>query len=86
MDRRILNWTRTLSPECLAESFSYTSVSASKTRTRPFQLLVTHLFNHQTRHRGQLTALLSQLAYDYGVTDHPWLPSLCKLDSAEAAE
>lgn len=83
MDRRILAWTRTLSPERLAQPFSYTSVSDGKTRTRPFWLLVTHLFNHQTHHRGQLTTLLSQLGYDYGVTDLPWLPSLCELDSAK---
>jgi uncharacterized damage-inducible protein DinB len=28
-----------------------------------------HFFNHQTHHRGQVTALLSQLGRDAGVTD-----------------
>ena len=28
-----------------------------------------HVFNHQTHHRGQITAALSQLGVDYGVTD-----------------
>ncbi|WP_133717861.1 DinB family protein [Methylocaldum gracile] len=84
MDRKILDWTRTLSPERLAQPFTYTSLSDRKTRTRPFWLLVAHLFNHQTHHRGQLTTLLSQLGLDYGVTDLPWLPSLCELDPAEA--
>ena len=31
--------------------------------------LVQHLFNHQTHHRGQITAVLSQVGADYGVTD-----------------
>jgi len=75
-DRRILDWTRQLSPERLAEPFAYTSLSDRTTRTRPHWLLIVHLFNHQTHHRGQLTTLLSQLGYDYGVTDLPWLPGL----------
>ncbi|WP_241210390.1 DinB family protein [Vibrio ichthyoenteri] len=36
---------------------------------RHFTALISHLFNHQTHHRGQLTAVLSQLAVDVGVTD-----------------
>ncbi|MEM1262467.1 MAG: DinB family protein [Pseudomonadota bacterium] len=31
--------------------------------------LLQHLFNHQTHHRGQVTALLHQQGVDYGVTD-----------------
>jgi uncharacterized damage-inducible protein DinB len=45
-------------------------------RTSPAWILVTHMFNHQTHHRGQLTTLLSQLGIDPGVTDLPWLPAL----------
>lgn len=30
---------------------------------------LTHFFNHQTHHRGQITAILSQMGLDYGVTD-----------------
>jgi uncharacterized damage-inducible protein DinB len=37
---------------------------------------VTHMFNHQTHHRGQITTLLKQLGYDAGVTDIPWLPAI----------
>lgn len=39
-------------------------------------VLVTHMFNHQTHHRGQLTTLLAQMGIDPGVTDLPWLPGL----------
>ena len=35
----------------------------------PLWWAVTHVFNHQTHHRGQITTLFSQLGYDPGVTD-----------------
>ena len=38
--------------------------------------MVTQMFNHQTHHRGQATALLMQLGVDPGITDIPWLPAL----------
>jgi len=37
-------------------------------------LAVTHFFNHQTHHRGQLTTLLMQQGIDPGVTDLMWMP------------
>jgi len=39
-------------------------------------VLVTHMFNHGTHHRGQLTTLMKQVGIDPGVTDLPWLPAL----------
>ncbi|NDJ17517.1 DinB family protein [Myxacorys almedinensis] len=75
-DRDILAWAHQLSPEWLNAPFAFTSIqSPVKTRTRPAWLVVTHLFNHQTHHRGQLTTLLTQLGYDLGRTDLPYLPS-----------
>ncbi len=31
--------------------------------------LLSHFFNHQTHHRGQVTTLLAQAGHDPGVTD-----------------
>jgi len=76
MDRQIIEWSKTLSPKWLAQPFEYTSNVDGKTRVLPTWVLVTHMFNHQIHHRGQLTTLLSQLGYDPGITDLPWLPSL----------
>lgn len=73
-DRAIIDWTTTLSSQWLEQPFRYTSNVDRKTRILPTWLLVTHMFNHQTHHRGQLTTLLSQLGYDPGITDLPWLP------------
>jgi len=72
-DREIIVWAETVSQSWLEQSFEYTSNVDGKTRVLPTWVLVTHLFNHQTHHRGQLTTLLSQLGYDPGVTDLPWL-------------
>ena len=69
LDRLIEAWAARL-------DFTYTSRIDGRTRTLPAWLLVTHMFNHQTHHRGQLTTLLSQLGIDPGVTDLPWLPGL----------
>jgi uncharacterized damage-inducible protein DinB len=74
VDQEILAWAKGLSAEWLAQPFSYTSGIDRKTRTLPTWVLVTHLFNHQTHHRGQLTTLLSQMGHDPGVTDLPWMP------------
>ena len=76
MDIQIIEWSKQLSPEWLDQTFEYTSNVDGKTRILPTWVLVTHMFNHQTHHRGQLTTLLSQLGYDPGITDLPWLPSL----------
>ncbi|MBD3883746.1 damage-inducible protein DinB [Phormidium tenue FACHB-886] len=75
-DLQIIEWAKNLSEEWLNQPFRYTSGVDGKTRELPAWVLVTHLFNHQTHHRGQLTTLLSQLGYDPGVTDLPWLPNL----------
>jgi uncharacterized damage-inducible protein DinB len=45
------------------------SNSKSVVSSRCFGELVSHFFNHQTHHRGQISTLLYQLGYDVGVTD-----------------
>ncbi len=37
--------------------------------SRCFGELVSHFFNHQTHHRGQISTLLYQFGYDVGTTD-----------------
>jgi uncharacterized damage-inducible protein DinB len=73
LDRTTIEWAQTLTPDWLNADLNYTN-SSGFTRTLPHWLLVTHMFNHQTHHRGQLTTLLNQLGYDAGVTDLPAMP------------
>lgn len=76
MDHKICRWVTTLTEDWLHQPFEYTSNVDRKTKVLPTWVLVTHMFNHQTHHRGQLTTLLKQKGYDPGVTDLPWLPTL----------
>lgn len=76
MDARIVAWSDRLTPAWLEADFEYTSGVDGKTRVLPAWILVTHMFNHQTHHRGQVTTLMKQLGHDPGVTDLPWMPEL----------
>jgi uncharacterized damage-inducible protein DinB len=74
LDRAVCFWAQNLTPAWLDKMLTYTSGIDRQTRTLPHWLLVTHMFNHQTHHRGQLTTLLNQMGQDPGVTDLPWMP------------
>tara|TARA_R110000751_G_scaffold116604_2_gene216619 strand:+ start:425425 stop:425892 length:468 start_codon:yes stop_codon:yes gene_type:complete len=74
-DQNIENWTANLDQEILDGVLEYKSLVNPQPRKYKYWIAVTHFFNHQTHHRGQITGLLSQLDIDYGVTDLLWLPS-----------
>jgi uncharacterized damage-inducible protein DinB len=76
MDSDILDWVNSLTPEKLNQTFDYLSNVNNFSRTLPIWVLTTHMLNHQTHHRGQVTTLMKQLGYEPGITDIPWLPSL----------
>jgi len=76
LDQQILTWAQQLQANWLHAAFQYTSSVDGQTRILPTWVLVTHMFNHQTHHRGQLTTLIKQLGYEPGITDLPWLPAL----------
>jgi len=63
-----------LQPARLAETVTYISFVKKESVTLPLGLILTHLFHHQTHHRGQVTTLISQLGYDFGETDMIYMP------------
>jgi uncharacterized damage-inducible protein DinB len=67
-DRAIETWVATLSRERLDRHFEYATTTGQKWR-HPLWWSVSHFFNHQTHHRGQVTTLLKQCGIDPGVTD-----------------
>ena len=75
-DVEISNWISSLSEDDITGELSYMSVVDPKLRRIPLWVAVTHFFNHQTHHRGQLTTLLVQRGIDPGITDLIWLPEL----------
>jgi uncharacterized damage-inducible protein DinB len=72
-DAAITAWATALTDADLAGALNYTSIVNPQPRSNPLWLAVTHFFNHQTHHRGQLTTLLMQRGIDPGVTDLIWL-------------
>ncbi len=81
-DEVILEWADSLTEEILAGHLYYTSIVNPMPRKYEYWLAVTHFFNHQTHHRGQLTVLLNQCGKDYGVTDLIWLPQVVARNTA----
>ena len=75
-DEDIIAWAASLTDEGLAGQLRFTSIVNPAPRTCEMWVAVAQLFNHQTHHRGQVTALLSQCGKDYGVTDLIWLPQV----------
>ena len=77
-DREIDAWVAALRPADFSSTLRYTSFVNPAPRSYPFWVAVTHIFNHQAHHRGQLTTLLMQAGVDPGVTDLIWLPELVR--------
>jgi uncharacterized damage-inducible protein DinB len=67
-DQLIMAWVEDLTDEILAAPMRYTTM-AGVVREHAVWIAVSHLFNHQTHHRGQVTTLLKQAGIDPGVTD-----------------
>jgi uncharacterized damage-inducible protein DinB len=68
LDAAIEQWTSEL-PDGFAQSTMRYANSTGVQRVHPAWQALTHFFNHQTHHRGQVTALLMQAGVDPGVTD-----------------
>jgi uncharacterized damage-inducible protein DinB len=72
-DEKIIAWAENLDSEWLAGDHSYYSGAAKRDIVKPCWLLVTHYFNHQTHHRGQVHCMLTQAGVRPGDTDLPFL-------------
>jgi len=75
-DAQIEAFAASLTAEKLNGVVHVVSVFHNTSFDLPMTVAVTHLFNHQTHHRGQLTTLLEQIEADFGVTDLPMMPDL----------
>ena len=73
-DQRIETWVQGLTNADLERELAYVSKVNPQLRRYPLWFALSHFFNHQTHHRGQITALLTQRGVDVGVTDLIWLP------------
>ena len=68
LDAAVELWLADMSPDFLLSTMHYTNTKGVQ-RVHPAWQAMTHFFNHQTHHRGQVTTLLAQAGVDMGVTD-----------------
>ena len=73
-DEVILNWSRTVTSDFLSGELSWFSGALQKEVKRPTGILVAHMFNHQTHHRGQVNTMLLQAGCTVDDTDLFVLP------------
>lgn len=70
LDEIITNWiNEELTETDLDSTFTYQNMKG-ESHNKNFGEVLSHLFNHQTHHRGQASTLLSQQGIDIGVTDY----------------
>ena len=63
-DERMVGWIEGLTGKQFNGTFSYRTISNPADVTQPLAPALSHFFNHQTHHRGQVHALLSGLGLD----------------------
>ncbi|SDX21566.1 DinB family protein [Roseicitreum antarcticum] len=69
LDRRITRWAAGLGADDLVGTLSWHSGVLGTEVSRPIDVLLVHMFNHQTHHRGQIHAMLSDAGTSAPTTD-----------------
>ncbi len=72
-DARLETWAARVDPAWLGGRLTWVSSSGGREFTRDTALVVTHMFNHQTHHRGQAHALITGFGEETGATDLPFV-------------
>lgn len=73
VDDVMIRWCDLLRQSDATAVIEYVS-TAGDSYAKPLDQILQHLFNHQTHHRGQITAALSMMGIDYGATDLLFAP------------
>jgi uncharacterized damage-inducible protein DinB len=73
-DASMIAWADTIEPAWLAAEQTFYSGASKREWTHPRWVLVTHMFNHQTHHRGQVHSMLTQAGGKPSDTDLTFLP------------
>ena len=73
-DGRISLWAKQVKTLDLTGDLTWYSAVMQARIARPVAVCVMHLFNHQTHHRGQVHAMLTQMGLKPQDTDIPFMP------------
>jgi uncharacterized damage-inducible protein DinB len=68
-DRRIIDWVDGLTDADLTAIISYSPITMPGRNELPLGPILTHVFNHQTHHRGQVHTILTALGHPSVVLD-----------------
>ena len=74
LDGRISAWADGLSAIRLAGDLTWYSGAKGREQSKPLALCVVHMFNHQTHHRGQVHAMMTQAGLSAPVSDLAFMP------------
>ena len=72
-DAGIIAWAGALRGAALEGDLTWFSGGTGREMTRPRWLLIAHMFNHQTHHRGQAHVLVTRHGVRVEDTDLPWV-------------
>ena len=61
MDQRITDFVATLDQAMLDDTFTYSPITLPDPVNMQLSIALSHLFNHQTHHRGQAHTILTRL-------------------------
>jgi len=75
LDDAIMRWVTEMPVAFPLQAMRYANTRGTQ-REHPAWKALTHFFNHQTHHRGQISTLLMQSGIDPGVTDMVAMPGL----------
>jgi len=74
LDAETMRWAEGLAADWLAGVQTYFSPSLGRETSQSRWIFVSHFFNHQTHHRGQVHCMLTQAGMKLGDTDLPMMP------------
>lgn len=73
IDAGLLAWVAALAPQDIEGDLHWFSGATQTNQVKPRGVVLTHLFNHQTHHRGQVHAMLTAAGARTGDTDLPFV-------------
>lgn len=76
VDRELVAWAGRVGAADLQREVETDCWVDRRLHRYPLWKLAVHMFNHQTHHRGQVTAFVYQVGVDYGITGWAWQPDL----------
>ena len=74
LDGKIRHWAEAVRTLDLTGNLVWYSGAAGREISRPIAICVTHMFNHQTHHRGQVHAMMTAAGLDAPVSDLAFMP------------